>query len=281
MTTRSITCERFAERLADFLEREVDESTRAQIELHALGCVPCGALLADLRALRIDAANLTELSPSRDLWAGIAERIETPVVMLAPGGQVAGEAPRQRHRRGLEHRFMALWIGAAAATLVVTTAVITHQISTRSVVVATVRPLVPAVTPSDTPAHSLAAVPVATGASGVAARGGTPVPTPNLGAGQSRKATTTLASNRPSAEQTYDAEITRLRAIVAQRRPTLDTATVHVIEHNLKVIDDAITQCKQALQKDPASRFLMESLNDAFDTKIQLLRTAALLPART
>jgi hypothetical protein len=76
-------------------------------------------------------------------------------------------------------------------------------------------------------------------------------------------------------------EITRLRAIIAQRKPTLDTATVHVIERNLKVIDDAIAQCKQALQKDPASRFLMESLNDALDTKVQLLRTAAMLPART
>jgi hypothetical protein len=32
--------------------------------------------------------------------------------------------------------------------------------------------------------------------------------------------------------------------------------------------------------KDPASRFLMQSLNEALDTKIQLLRTAAALPAR-
>jgi hypothetical protein len=49
----------------------------------------------------------------------------------------------------------------------------------------------------------------------------------------------------------------------------------------LQVIDDAITQCKRALQKGPASRFLIESLNDAFDTKVQLLRTAATLPSAT
>jgi len=47
------------------------------------------------------------------------------------------------------------------------------------------------------------------------------------------------------------------------------------------VIDDAIAQCKAALKKDPASRFLMESLNNAMDDKVQLLRTAAVLPAKS
>jgi predicted O-linked N-acetylglucosamine transferase (SPINDLY family) len=94
----------------------------------------------------------------------------------------------------------------------------------------------------------------------------------------------TLVSNHLStpvtAQQTYDDEIARLRTVVNRRRPQLDSATVVVIEHNLKVIDDAIAQCKQALKKDPASRFLMESLNDAMDNKVQLLRTAAVLPTK-
>jgi len=84
---------------------------------------------------------------------------------------------------------------------------------------------------------------------------------------------------KPAAEQTYEAEISRLRAVLNYRRPQLDSSTVAVVEHNLRVIDDAIAQCKQALRKDPASRFLMESLNDALDTKVQLLRTAATLPS--
>jgi hypothetical protein len=273
MTTPTISCEQFADHLADFLEREVDEPTRARIELHALSCIPCGALLADLRKLRIDAANLPELSPSRDLWSGIAERIETPVVVLTPGGRVAGEAPRQP-RRGLGQRFMYLWIGAAAATLVATTAIVTRQLTARSTVVATTQPSGPLTTPHDTTGKGTIAPTVVanSGPDSIAAIRSTPT---------APKPTTTLASNRPSAEETYDAEIKRLRTIVAQRRSTLDTATVHVIERNLKVIDDAISQCKQALQKDPASRFLIESLNDALDTKVQLLRTAAMLPARS
>jgi hypothetical protein len=60
----------------------------------------------------------------------------------------------------------------------------------------------------------------------------------------------------------------------------LDPITISVIERNLNVIDDAIAQCKLALSKDPASRFLMESLNSALETKVELLRTATMLPSQ-
>jgi hypothetical protein len=88
-------------------------------------------------------------------------------------------------------------------------------------------------------------------------------------------------SNKPSAEQTYDREITRLLVVYNQRRPNLDSTTIAVVKKNLKIIDDAIAQTKIALRRDPASQYLMESLNDAFDTKVQLLRKVAMLPSGT
>ena len=90
-----------------------------------------------------------------------------------------------------------------------------------------------------------------------------------------------LASNKPSAEQTYDREIARLLVVYNQRRPNLDSTTIAVVKKNLKIIDDAIAQTKIALRRDPASQYLMESLNDAFDTKVQLLRKVAMLPSGT
>ncbi len=90
-----------------------------------------------------------------------------------------------------------------------------------------------------------------------------------------------LASNKPSAEETYDREIARLLVVYNQRRPNLDSTTVAVVKKNLKIIDDAIAQTKVALRRDPASQFLMESLNDAFDTKVQLLRKVAMMPSGT
>ena len=79
----------------------------------------------------------------------------------------------------------------------------------------------------------------------------------------------------------YDREIARLLVLLNQRRNQLDPTTVAVIEKNLLVIDTAIAESKKAIARDPASEFLMESLNQSLRTKVELMRTAALLPSRT
>jgi hypothetical protein len=229
-----MSCEEFADHLADYLERDLDEGMRARMELHSHHCASCASMLADMRALTVSAAKLPQLTPSRDLWAGIAERIETPVVALNPSGEVfAQRAPR----RGWRGARMAL----AAAGLVAVTATVTYELTSR------------ASAPTTTPVR--------------VSRGAPDSPA-------------TIPVDRPTAEQTYDSEITRLREVVNQRTSQLDPATVEVLEKNLKVIDDAIAQCKDALRSDPNSRFLIESLNDALESKVLLLRKAASLPAK-
>lgn len=266
MTHPTITCERFNDALADLLERSLSEPMRSAMETHAVGCDDCGPLLADLRRLRIDAANLPELSPSRDLWSGIAERIEAPVVAF-PGMRGVQRRPWSRY----------ISLGLAAAALVAATATITHRFDggrgrTTAAPLANV-----AQRPDSLPAPVLGSakpeVAVAPVDSGPPARAST---------GQPVSSTTRLASNtKPSAEQTYDREINRLLVVYHQRRPELDSSTVAIVKKNLKIIDDAIAQTKLALKRDPASEFLMESLNDEFDTKVQLLRKVAMLPSGT
>jgi hypothetical protein len=80
---------------------------------------------------------------------------------------------------------------------------------------------------------------------------------------------------------TYEREIDGLRTIVRDRRSQLDPKTLTVIEKNLSVIDSAIAESRAALLKDSSSAFLVEQLDHALDTKLTLLRTVALLPART
>src|SRR5580765_1266844 len=104
MTARHtpIRCEQFADDLEAFLERDVDESARAAMDEHALGCDECGALLADLRRLRADASNLRELTPSRDLWEGIAARIDAPVISISEGrGSPSAQQTSLGSRRAL------------------------------------------------------------------------------------------------------------------------------------------------------------------------------------
>jgi len=273
---RETQCDAFAERLADLLERDVDESARAALEAHALACTDCGTLLADLRKLRIDASNLPTLTPSRDLWEGISQRIDAPIIPLHAGVAERSAAPLPRWRRWAS-------MSAAAAVLMAATAAATYYLTIRfrsanSVTTIAARPAVV----SDTgraPAESAAVSTIAVVDSAKRA-----VPAPR----QTERAATPsvapsarLVSTKPSAEQVYTTEIARLRTIVERRRAQLDPVTIGVIERNLKVIDDAIAQCKLALTKDPASRYLMESLNNALENKVQLLRTATMLPARS
>jgi hypothetical protein len=270
-------CEEFVERLADLLERDIDETARATLESHALSCGDCGPLLADLRKLRIDASNLPMLAPTRDLWQGISQRIDAPVIPLRVGDEGRSRLRTQWSR----------WASTAAAAmlLVAITSTATYLVTVRR-------------GSTDSAASLAKTASSRLDSSGSSTDRTEPRPVAIVGAipdGGQRAATSGGATTprgaqivtvkntgkKPSAEQVYSGEITRLRAIVDQRRLQLDPVTISVIERNLKVIDDAIAQCRLALAKDPASRFLVESLNSALETKVELLRTATMLPARS
>jgi hypothetical protein len=96
-----------------------------------------------------------------------------------------------------------------------------------------------------------------------------------------------MVTRAPAAEQSvpseavYTKEIAALQHIVNDRKTQLDSATIAIIERNLRIIDLAIEQSKAALAKDPASRLLSDQLTHALDKKVELLRTAAMLPANT
>ena len=79
---------------------------------------------------------------------------------------------------------------------------------------------------------------------------------------------------------TYNLEISRLRAVLDQRRGTLDSATVAIVEQSLTTIDRAIANARAALARDSASLFLSDQLSRALEKKLGVLRTVALLPAR-
>lgn len=287
MTARftPITCEEFAERLADFLERDLDEASRAAVEAHVLDCETCRALLSDLRRLSIDASNLPQLAPSRDLWEGIAARIDAPVI---PIGAKTEQRDRFARRMPDERRmFRIMSVAAALLFAAVLGGVVTYGVfgrGTREQVIANASPTratsdatsgarepQPRMVASTTPAASGTPAPDTTNAIKPAPTSSASVVAPASLVGKDGK----------TAEQTFDVEIARLRQIVQRRSSQLDPVTISVIERNLKVIDDAIAQCRSALAKDPASRFLIESLNHALETKVELLRTAAMLPART
>ncbi len=271
-----LDCDGFAEALADYLEGDASESVRSAVEGHAASCTACAQLLADLRDISTEAAALPALTPSRDLWSGIVERIDARVIPLD-----APVASRTVVRR--------IWLrpALAAAALVGITAGITHY-ATRAALSSPAATqavaLKPPVAASTVPAPDATISSTAT--ERPAELSATLVSPRRAAQPVERRATASarLASTAPGADvadPVFRSEISKLRQIVKERRAQLDPTTVAVLEQSIAVMDSAIAQSRAALKKDPASGFLATQLNHSLEKKVELLRTAALLPART
>ena len=252
MTTPNLpmSCDDVADALAEYFEPDAPEALRNSVAQHAESCAECRQLIADLADIQSQAAALPPLTPSRDLWAGIAERIDTRVIPLDASRTVHNVRPRRA------------WIApaAAAAALVVLTAGVTHYLTRAS--------LTPVA-----PATLVAAAPVPTAEFVSTATEGTPV--------VKAAHVTSAEPAMQAAEPVYDSEISKLRKLVRERRSQLDPKTVAVLEQSVKVIDSAIAQSRAALSRDPASAFLATQLNRSLEKKVELLRTVASLPSRT
>ena len=233
--------------LSAWFEGDLAAAERRAVDQHLRECLRCAAMVRDLEAIRREAAVLPALAPSRDLWAGIAARIEAPVIELKP--RQAPAMPRRNWQ-----------MAAAAVVLMAVSSGVTYVLATgdqRSAVATT--------TGEDS---MLTPPPVATAPNVV-----TP-PRKSSGSGSALR-----VRSEPSApEVMYDQEIGRLRVILEQRRGDLDTATVIAVEKSLKAIDQAITDARAALVGDGSSTFLNEQLNRALEKKLVVLRRVALMP---
>jgi hypothetical protein len=264
MTNSDMTCEAFDAALPDYLEGTLDGSLRASVERHLRECVRCAGLVRDLENIRDEAAALPDLVPSRDLWTGIEGRIAAPVIPLAA-------RPEPRRRR------VPAWMGIAAAALIVSTAGVTYLLTARSL-----RPVVdPRVALGTFPSQTPPTVAVTPGATTAATESGGAEVQRNVPDKSGGNAFANLVSQTQPTEAVYGKEIEMLQAIVKQRKTQLDSSTVAIIQRNLDIIDAAIAQSRAALSADPASRMLGQQLTHALDKKVELLRTAAMLPAST
>jgi tetratricopeptide (TPR) repeat protein len=75
----------------------------------------------------------------------------------------------------------------------------------------------------------------------------------------------------------YEGAVEDLERTLDQGRAQLDPETVRVLEQNLETIDQAIDQCRRALEADPANTYLNNHLAAARQRKLALLRRATAL----
>jgi hypothetical protein len=268
--THAMNCTDLDERLANYLEGDLQAAERVAVQAHIASCVRCTALVRDLDQIRADAGQLHALTPSRDLWAGIADRIETPVLPLTPRATPNVASPR----RGVER----LRLAAVAAALVAVTAGVTYTLT-----VSRAENRAPIAQTSPNEARDSVSPVIGQEPDPVRQTAATTDSARDARSEPSAPDRTPEAQNvgNTAATASQSREIDRLRTIFARNRAQLDPRTAAIIEANLKVIDEAIAQSRDALAQDPASRFLSNQLNSALDKKVELLRTAAMLPNRT
>lgn len=232
--TNRMDCHEYEALLARDLEGELSPGERERADAHLAGCRDCWSLREELADISRAAAALPVMSPSRDLWDGIAARIDAPVIAF-PSALARGSA------RGRTLRF-----AAAAAALMVATAGTTYVITRAS---------------------------LESGNAGIAIAG----ETGSSPAGASDDPRLVAGDLTAPGEAAFARELARLRDLLEQRRPDLDSATVALLERNLEIIDIAITESREALARDPGSVLLNRQLQNALGRKVQVLRTAALL----
>jgi anti-sigma factor RsiW len=83
------------------------------------------------------------------------------------------------------------------------------------------------------------------------------------------------AASAVMASPSYSAAVADLERSLEANRSRLDTATVRIVEENLRTIDRAIAESQAAIQRDPANAYLNDQIAANMRRKLALLRLAA------
>lgn len=256
--------ERLRGMLDDYASGTLTLPEREEVRAHLDTCHDCRADAEALAALLADAAALPhDVAPPRDLWAGIASRLE-PRGSLVADDTVAVERP------------------GAPALLIVGAPVESPETPAEEEGGARVVPFRRRTVQVPRWLLAAAAVTVMALSSGVTAL---LMSRPAGGGGETGDgpvATTTPAATAvPTAlvafeqgERSYRAAIDDLERLLAAKRDRMMPETAATLDRNLAIIDAAIEDSRRALEADPNNHELAQMLNSVYETKVSTLQRA-------
>jgi hypothetical protein len=232
--------------LNDYVDGWLDPRARAEVTQHLEACDSCRREHDELRKL-LDSTRLVPESvlPSEDLWAGIRSSIDLRKEVMLP---VSTSVERSAPGRGRSDRLTRPWwayrsvLSAAAVVLVIASSGLTALV--------------------------LRVVQGSTDRSAVSAPG-------QAATGQ------VLPIGFRRAENEYLQTIAELRSTLQAQRSVLRPETVAAVERSLSVVDSAIEEARAALLSDPSNATLVDLLTASYERKVDLLRRATDLGART
>jgi anti-sigma factor RsiW len=260
----------WVDRLSEYVDGGLTAAERGALEVHLAGCAACTQALDELRAVVSRAHALDDVPPAEDLWPGIAAGIAREAA-AAPGRSARaplGTADRMWWARRFEIGVPQL---AAAGMLLIALSAGAVWLALRG----------PASAPVATSVRGAAPRPQAIAAKPTAPAGSTAIPASDAGAPAVGVPAIGAAATVPAIATNpgYDATIAALEQALDDGRGKLDPKTLRVIERNLRIIDHALAEARQAVAADPNNAWLQSHLAATMKRKVDLLRTATLLTA--
>lgn len=236
--------------LNDYVDGLLAPAARREVDRHVVVCASCAAQFDELRrVLAIVAAAPAEIMPEGDLWAEVRPELEKRKELVLPtagrgaaGGAGGSSGSPRGGWRPAAWRQRAM-LAAAAVILVVLSSAITAAFLRRG------SDQSAEVGPRDGPRGSFAP--------------------------------TVLLAGFRVAEDEYLRTIGELRSAVEAQRDHLSPETIATVERSLVVIDAAIDEARAALVGDPGNQTLVDLLSASYERKLELLRRASELPARS
>jgi len=245
--------EQWTERLSEYLDGALGWDDQLGLETHLDECSECSATLAELRRVVARADGLEDRPPTRELWAGIVERIEaesrtgqqTATDVVDIHGRVGARANQRPWQRRFSFSIPQL-AAAGIATVLMSAGAAWVALASRGE-----GPTVAGAAGSDAAAvasqsPSILALP------------------PSL----------TLAGTDVPLITKYETAIEDLEEALRLGEGNLEPETVATLRHSLAVIDRAIDEARTALAADPGSAYLNTHLADTMRRKMDLLRYA-------
>lgn len=285
-----MTSDRWTDRLSEYIDDAFPAAERARLEAHLAGCAECARTVGELHAVVRAAAALRDAPPERDLWAGIADRIETPVIPFRA-------APTARRLSFTLPQLAAASVALVAVSGALVWALLSRAPAAGGPVAVTPAALPPASAgPLPTPAGPSATAPVAPAGTRLAGLGGdtsSAAGGPAAEPGAARRPERPLGRERTGARRPgaggavvlasdadrrrYDQAVDELEAVLRRGRGRLQPETVQALEHSLSTIDNAIAEARRALTRDPGSPYLNAHLTDSLRRKVELLQQVSSL----
>lgn len=238
--------DKWTDQLSAYIDGDLSSAETEALEAHLMECAECGRALVQLRAVVARAGQVIDRPPETDLWPEIRARMAQPVA-----DSVDAVTPHRRRRIS----FSVPQLAAASVALMLLSAGTVYMMVNREVA-----PIAQAPVEAATQA----------GAQNTPAQPATI--TKNV----------QPANVKSVAAENYTVAINDLEAALETGRTSLDTGTVRVLEKNLRTIDAAIAEARNALGRDPGNPYLNRYLDQTMQRKIQLLRRATgILRAQT